>query len=569
MSDEQQTYKNTIQENEVVFDLFRIAGDMWQGFLRFWWFGFMLFVVSVVGVASVVTLMYTPTYDAYASFVVTESLTSNQTTSDYSVATRIGTTFSTILETGVLRNVVEQELGIEELESEITATSLSSTNIITIHVIDEDPELAAAVLESVMTNYPIVAEYILGATQLDVVYESGVPTEPVEERNLVRMILFGAVGGIAVFGLFLLIYAFTRKTLVSVNDLQALTRLAYITGVPKVLGKKRTKRKNASFLIYRNNKNPAFLESFRVFSNTVEKDAQDNNHKVYLLTSTTDNEDKTATALNLARMLSHRKYNVLFLDLDLRTTQVQEMLDLTIVRDHHLAGMLQGKASFSSAMQQIGRHSKFDLLPSVTGDIARVFPLLSGPGLLGFVQSCRQHYDFIIIDTPPLGVYADAALVAPCADSAILVTKQEVTLVPYAVKTIEQLVETGIHTLGFVMNGISRDSGGYGYGQGYTYGQGYGYNYAQGYRYAQNTYAENQYAVVSPDEPLDDEEIAIDYGAPLHTATTLAPAQEEAKLEQKAKIHVDTARRFDAAARAKHLDTGARAKHLGTGTRAK
>ncbi len=468
-------------EDEVVFDLVRIVGDIWQGFLRFWAWGLALLVAGVAIAVLFVQLTYTPMYDAYASFIVKETITSDQTTSDYSTAKQIGTTFQAILDTGVLRTVVERELGLEELESEVTTSSLSSTNIVTVHVVDEDPVLAAAVLDSLMTNYPIVAEYILGATQLAIVDESGVPEEPMEEKNLVLYALLGAIGGLGIFGLFLLIYAFTRKTLVAVGDLQDSTHLSYITGIPKVQVKKRTKQKKMGFLIYRNNQDPAFLEAFRVFSNAVEKDSQDvkrprRKRQVYMLTSTTSNEDKTVTAMNLARMLSHRKYKVLFIDLNLHHSEVQTVFDVTLL-NHHLESVLEGKSTLAQAVQKIGRKSKFDLLPAMQGDSYKAIPLLSSRKLALFIQSCRKQYDFVILDTPPLGVYADATLVASCADAAIFVTKQDVTSVPVALKTIEQLQETGVHMAGFVMNGVSRDSGRYGYGQGY------GNSYYGGYYY--------------------------------------------------------------------------------------
>ncbi len=482
MNSENIAHNSPAIENEVVFDLGRIVGDIWQGFLRFWALGLALLVVGVAACVLYVQLTYTPVYDAYASFVVQESLTSSQSTTDYSAASRISTTFQTILKTGVLRSVVELELGIEELESTVTTSSIANTNIVTIHVQDEDPAMALAVLNSLMTNYPIVAEYILGATQLSIVDESGLPEKPTEPKSLAKAALLGAVGGLGLFALFLLVYAMTRKTLVSVHDLQAPTHLSYITGIPKVQVKKRTRQKKMGFLIYRNNQDPAFLEAFRVFSNAIEKDAQHAKsrrgaHQVYMLTSTTSDEDKTVTAMNLARMLAHRDYKVLFMNLNLHKSAVEIAATKTTL-PHNLGTVLLGESTLAESVQKIGRKSTFDLLDTVTADDSQALSVLSSGQLSKLIKAARKQYDFIILDTSPLSLYADATIVASSyADAAILVTKQEVTAVPLAVKAAEQLKETGVHMAGFVMNGVSRDSGRYGYGQGY------GNSYYGGYYY--------------------------------------------------------------------------------------
>ena len=91
----------------------------------------------------------------------------------------MGKTFSYIVTSGVLRDVVARDLGVGYVSSEISASVMEGTNLFTISVRDASPEMAYDVLQSVINNYPEVAQYIIGATQLTVVDESGVPTAPV------------------------------------------------------------------------------------------------------------------------------------------------------------------------------------------------------------------------------------------------------------------------------------------------------------------------------------------------------------------------------------------------------
>ena len=87
---------------------------------------------------------------------------------------------------GVLKDVVARDLGIGAVTSEIQASVMENTNLFTIRVRDASPETAYRVMKSVITNYPEVAEYIIGATTLTVVDESGVPAVPVNSQDALR-----------------------------------------------------------------------------------------------------------------------------------------------------------------------------------------------------------------------------------------------------------------------------------------------------------------------------------------------------------------------------------------------
>ncbi|MFQ7768827.1 MAG: hypothetical protein ACLRIL_11495 [Fusicatenibacter saccharivorans] len=94
---------------------------------------------------------------------------------DNVTAEQLGKTFPYLVTSGVLKDVVARDLGIGAVTSEIQASVMENTNLFTIRVKDASPETAYRVMKSVITNYPEVAEYIIGATTLTVVDESGVP----------------------------------------------------------------------------------------------------------------------------------------------------------------------------------------------------------------------------------------------------------------------------------------------------------------------------------------------------------------------------------------------------------
>lgn len=102
---------------------------------------------------------------------------------DNVTAQQLGKTFPYIVTSGVLKDVVARDLQVGAVTSQIEASVMENTNLFTIRVKDSSPDTAYRVLQSVITNYPEVAEYIIGATTLTVVDDSGVPVS----RSTARM----------------------------------------------------------------------------------------------------------------------------------------------------------------------------------------------------------------------------------------------------------------------------------------------------------------------------------------------------------------------------------------------
>ena len=96
--------------------------------------------------------------------------------------------------------------------------------------------------------------------------------------------------------------------------------------------------------------------------------------------------------------------------------------------------------------------------------------LLSSRRYASLIQAARRAYDLVVIDTPPVGAFADAAVVARQVDGAILVVRENFTDKRAAQLAMEQLRNSGAHVLGVVMNFEERANGsGYGYYYGYYY----------------------------------------------------------------------------------------------------
>ena len=95
----------------------------------------------------------------------------------------------------------------------------------------------------------------------------------------------------------------------------------------------------------------------------------------------------------------------------------------------------------------------------------------------------KQTFDYVIIDTPPLGSVVDAALIAKTADASILVISANAVSRRMANSVKEQLINANPNFLGVILNKADEGTKHYGYGKRYGHKYGYGYGYG---RYGQN-----------------------------------------------------------------------------------
>ena len=95
------------------------------------------------------------------------------------------------------------------------------------------------------------------------------------------------------------------------------------------------------------------------------------------------------------------------------------------------------------------------------------------------IEFVRDRFDYIILDTPPLGMVSDAEEFANFADATLIVVRQDLALAPYINDAIDTMNKTSAHLIGFIYN----DARGGFPGSGNHYGYGYG-GYGSYYRYA-------------------------------------------------------------------------------------
>lgn len=202
-----------------------------------------------------------------------------------------------------------------------------------------------------------------------------------------------------------------------------------------------------------------------------------NDVKVVSITSCVPNEGKSLVAFNLAVSIAEAGQSVLFIDADLRKS--------VFIGRYKINKAIKGLTQYLSGVEELEdvkyttniEHMDIILSGPVPPNPAE---LLSHEKFADLIAYAKKEYDYVIIDTPPIGQVIDPAIVAQQTDGVIFLVAQSNISYKYAQKQIEQLKKSGCRILGAVLNKVDPEEKGSYYG-GY-YGRYYGRYYGKYYK---------------------------------------------------------------------------------------
>ena len=171
--------------------------------------------------------------------------------------------------------------------------------------------------------------------------------------------------------------------------------------------------------------------------------------KTILVTSCYPNEGKSDIVISLAKELGSIGKKVLLVDADIRKS--------SYIRQFHVEREVHGLSEFLSGQIEVK-----DLIYDTNYPNMNIIfggPVAPDPsGLLGddlfrtFLREIRSYYDYILIDTPPVGTIIDAAVIARYSDGAVFVIEQGSVSYKVAQRALRQLEKSGCRILGAVLN---------------------------------------------------------------------------------------------------------------------
>ena len=442
-------------------DIITLGLDFFRAFRRMWGRVLLLGIVGALAAGFYANYKYVAYYTASAVFTINISEDQQNGTNstsnffDNSAAEQMAITFPYILTSEVLQRRVAEELELSYVPGTIRAEVVPDTNLLTISVKDTDPERANDTLQAVIHNYPQFSEVIVGKVNMRMLDESGVPTSPDNPKDIRRESIKGAIAGIGLGLVWVVLVTGLRKTIRREEDCPRFVNQRCLGSVPFVHFKERSKKVEKHLNILEDSTSQDFEEAIRIVRNKVERSAKENAIKTILVTSALAGEGKSTIAVNLALSMAQEGKKVALIDCDLRNPSDSGILGIEVQKG--LIDYLKKEIPFNECVYSgkiLEQHEKRKLV-FIPGGKA----VSDGANYLGtsrmkkVIESLREQMDFVILDSAPVGLLTDAGVLAQYADGAVFIVKKDFAKADHILEGMEHLAESSIHMMGCVLNG--------------------------------------------------------------------------------------------------------------------
>lgn len=459
------------------FDMHSIMKDI----LREWW-AILLISISVGMLTHVaVSYRYQETYTTRATLFVTTRGTSNTIYNNQFSATETATKFSQILNSNLLQKKVAQEIGLGGFQGYAEASVVENTNLLSVSVTSNTPELSFRQMQSVLKNYNTVSDYLLGNAILEVLQAPSVPTGPDAVLNTKPTVEKAALATLAGLCLILGVISFLKDTIRTEKDVEKKLDTKCLAVVAHENKYKTVKAKlrggKGSILIMDPTVSFRYVETLKKLSRKTKNLLDERQGKSVLITSVLENEGKSTVAANLALALAQESKKVLLIDCDFRKPSQYKVLKMQDVKFDDLGNVLNGTAEVENLIKKVPGSELYAILNTVA------FPnsteMITSGLLKRVIAYFREQMDYIVIDTSPMALVADAEEMAEMTDSSILVVKQHLVEAKDLNDAIDVLNAGKEKLLGCIYNDVHLNVLEKVLPHGYGYGYGYGGHYEQ------------------------------------------------------------------------------------------
>lgn len=481
-------------------DYFTLLKDL----LKNWWVILLTGIIVALLVNTYEYLPYVgykPMYTASSTVMVKGTARSENSYSSYSGNAQ---TFSNILTDKYILQEVARDMGLKKLDVEVTADIIAETNLICLSVRSDKPTTSFQALKGLLDHYQDISEMMCPGYVLEELVAAQYPSGPDNAYDVRDVSKKYAGIAMAAMAALILLLSYSCDSIRNEQDVEkkldaGLYAAIYHERKNKTIrmmvstGKRKNKK---SLLISSPVASFGFVESYKRMREKIISRCRRSGKKVILITSMLENEGKSTVAANLALALAGVSDRVLLLDADLRKPAQYKIFEHREGEERSLSEYLQGKAALPECLirdEENGLYMLYDRIHHPDSS-----EIIGQDRMKELMSLLREQMDYIIIDTPPVSMVADAETLLEYADYSLLVIKPDHAPTQAVNDCIDQMREGHAKLLGCVLNNICtlslliqqytginaagmvgssyRGRGGYGYGYGYGYGEGYGQN---------------------------------------------------------------------------------------------
>jgi capsular exopolysaccharide synthesis family protein len=281
--------------------------------------------------------------------------------------------------------------------------------------------------------------------------------------------LFAIFAGFGFPFLWIMLADFVNYKIREEEDIKKITDLPIAGYIPH--------SRNKSALVVFEDPHSITSEAFRGLRSKMQFFIKEKKSPVILITSSMPGEGKTFTAINIASAYSLLDKKTVLVGFDLRKPKIYT--DFAISNDKGVSTWLIGRDSLDEI---ISVTSNENLSIISAGPIPpNPSELTASSKTVELFNLLKERFDYIVIDSAPIGTVSDTFHLATLADTCILIVRQNQTLKHLLQGTVKDLQISNINSASLVVNDIRSGGKGYGYGGSYGYSYRYGYGYGNNY----------------------------------------------------------------------------------------
>lgn len=470
--------EKNFNNDEIEIDLSRLLGALLK---RAWLIGIVAVLCAVLTLVGTV-LFVAPKYDSSTMFYVNNSSLSLEdmdfsiSTGDISASKSLVKTYIVILNSRETLNDVIDYAGVNRTYSEvrrmIQAEAVDSTEVFQVTVTSDDPVEAEQIADAIAYILPKRISKIIQGTTAVVVDSAILPkgsSAPNYTQNTLVGFLVGLVGIVAV----LAILELMDNTIRQEDDITQISSHPILAAVPDItatskssaygrkMGKTEEVAKPDVPLIGGEIPFTA-LESYKLLRTKLQFSfAEGDGCRVIGVTSALSGEGKSLTSINLAYSLSELGKRVILIDADMRRPTLAKKL--SIKNEPGLSSCLTGQRDLNNLLQNCGiaGNEKAFRVIAAGQNPPNPVELLSSNRMDVMLETLRKHYDYIILDMPPVTEVSDVLAVANKLDGVLLVVRHNMCNRTVLNSTVRQLAFVNAKVLGVVYNGVNEEVDGY------------------------------------------------------------------------------------------------------------
>lgn len=419
MQTETRTDRNVYSSPEPM-DFTEILEDILRCLKRYWIQLLLVLVAAAAVTVAYLNASYKPVYSAKVTYAVNKS---GVTESDAALARRLSSSVAKIYGTYEFQDELFdsiQEKSLDPGKCWISTQYTEGANLFTVTVSSNDFRNVDPVLEAFQQVYPRWADKSNGSVELETVDRVQASQIPDNPYSMIDCAVKGLLVGLVLVAALTFLYAQTLHTVRKEKDMKKVTSKGCIALIPDTKMKKRTNENKSHLLISNKRIDWSFKQSMLSAQSRLDQIMSRQEQKVLLVTSTLPQEGKSLMSVNLALAAVQNGKKTVIIDGDLRNPSVGRVFGFE-GKTLGLSDFFDRKADPDEIITRSGELAVIGG-GTRTGGVSGIISDEMMEDLMGYL---RRVYDFIVIDTPPSGLFSDAAILEKYADTCLYVVRQD------------------------------------------------------------------------------------------------------------------------------------------------